>query len=509
MIWYHSTRGNKSFYTFLQAVLKGVATDGGLFVPDKIPHLDKKDLERLINKSYQERAFFILHLFKIGISDTRIKEIIHRAYGDVFDDSRISPLVELSGNRYVLELWHGPTLAFKDMALQIMPLFFEHAVNLDNAQREKVGQKKLHYQILVATSGDTGKAALEGFKNKESISIIVFFPKNGVARLQALSMLTQKGRNVCVVEVDGDFDAIQTSIKETYADRVFSRKLLNNYQTVLSSANSINWGRVLSQIIYHVSAYANMVRQNYIHLGDQIDVAVPTGNFGNILAAFYAKKMGLPIRKLICASNSNKVLTEFLRTGVYDIRQRTLVKTPSPSMDIIIASNIERLLYEITNDAKKLSRWMKQLKSRKYFKVDKSVKKILQDIFYADWVSNDECFSEIKNTWQKYHYLIDPHTAVAKVVADRYLQDSCFDRFTGRVPMVVCSTAHWSKFGQDVYKALNGEEKESEALSEIEKMTGLHVPRVIKQWQTMKIRHMKSCTLKKSAFENVVLGYLS
>lgn len=511
MILYKSTRGDK-LYTFSDVILKGIADDGGLFVPTEIPQFSLDQLKLLIDKSYQERALFILDLFQIDFSKSLLKKIIKKAYSDNFDHHRIAPLVKLKDNQYILELWHGPTSAFKDMALQIMPLFFCEAVKIDNRKREAEGKKPLRYLILVATSGDTGKAALEGFKEKKDVSIVVFYPERGVSKLQELQMITQEGNNLAVYGMEGNFDDVQRIVKEILDDQKFNRILLKRRNLLLSSANSINWGRLLPQVVYHVSSYLDLVDQKVINTGDAVDVVVPTGNFGNILAAFYAKEIGLPVRRLVCASNENNVLTNFLKTGVYDISQRDLIKTPSPSMDIIVAGNIERLLYEATQDPVKVSQWMRQLKSEKRFTVDEKTKVFLQKTFYADWVSNDECLLTIKKTYEETDCLIDPHTAVAQAVVNRYCQKKL-----DNVPIIICSTAHWAKFAKDVYKALIGLKyidlqpktaDEFEILSRISNLVPkAAIPQSFKELRNKKIRHVGKCKADKEEAEKIILSY--
>lgn len=438
MIKYISTRGNKTHVTFSNAIIKGIAPDGGLFVPEKIPHISNQQLRQLLGKTYQEKAIFLLNEFQTDLTAQTIKKLVHKAYGDNFDTKQIAPVIPLRENQNMLELWHGPTLAFKDMALQLMPHFFSEAVK----------NKTDKYLILVATSGDTGKAALEGYKNKKKISIMVFYPEGRVSQFQELQMVTQEGNNVSVIALKGDFDDCQRSVKELFADVSFGQELAEK-NIVLSSANSINWGRLLPQIVYFFHGYLELVSQKVIKFGDEIDVVVPTGNFGNILAAYYAKRMGLPIKTCVCASNANNVLTDFLRTGTYDITNRHLVKTPSPSMDILIASNIERLLYVLSGDTKKIYEWMNDLKSTGSFTVDAKTKAILQKEFYADWVSNEDSLKNIKHIYKKTNYVMDPHTAVAQLVATRFGSNSPRQ-------MLIISTAHWVKFASDVYQALAG-----------------------------------------------------
>ncbi len=389
------------------------------------------------------------------------------------------------------------------MALQIMPLLFLEAL-------KKSEENPLKYLILVATSGDTGKAALEGYKDKDDIAIMVFYPHGHVSKLQELQMITQDGENVAVYAMQGDFDAVQRTIKSIFNDRRFNQKLLDKYQIGLSSANSINWGRLLPQIVYYMSSYIDLVDRKVIQWRNRIDVVVPTGNFGNILAGFYAKKMGLPIRKLICASNENNVLSDFFHTGVYDITHRTLIKTPSPSMDILIASNIERLLFVITNDAKKVSGWMKDLREKKKFIVDTKTKELLQDEFYVDWISNEECLVNIEKVFRDTNYLMDPHTSVAQAVAEKYL-----DSVGTETPLVVCSTAHWSKFARDVYQALRPMKErmfvdEFDVLEEIlDLVPRISIPKAIKELKGKTIRHKGKCEADKGEVKDIIVDCIN
>ena len=338
---YISTRGNNQKMTSAQAIIAGLADDGGLFVPDELPQVDMEFIKGLTKLSYQERAARVLGCFLTDYTDEEIKGCVERAYGGgKFDDAAVAPL-NIMEDVSVLELWHGPTSAFKDMALQLLPQLLSTAL-------KKTGEKN-QVLILVATSGDTGKAALEGFRDVEQTKIIVFYPENGVSRIQKLQMVTQQGENVAVTAVKGNFDDAQSGVKAIFSDREFNAKL-NEAGVSLSSANSINWGRLVPQIVYYFSAYADLLKAGVIRAGDEISFTVPTGNFGDILAGYYALRMGLPVKKLICASNTNNVLTDFLTTGVYD-RNRDFFKTISPSMDILISSNLERLLYHVTNDA--------------------------------------------------------------------------------------------------------------------------------------------------------------
>ncbi|MDO8639631.1 MAG: threonine synthase [bacterium] len=510
MIYYKSTRGDRGLYTFSEAVLKGIAEDGGLFVPEIIPQFTLGELKLLSKKSYQEQAIFIFNLFQTNITENAIRRFVNKAYSTNFNNPLIAPVVHLKENQYFLELWHGPSATFKDLALQIMPLLFSESLNINNKTRIAMGEKPVKYLLLVATSGDTGKAALEGYKDKENIFIIILYPDNHVSKLQELQMVTQEGNNLAVYALNGDFDAVQTTVKEVFNDKKFNQELFNKYQILLSSANSINWGRLVPQIVYYVSSYIDLIGKNILTWGDQINITVPTGNFGNILAAFYAKKMGLPIKKLICASNTNNVLTEFLKTGVYDIKNRKLTQTPSPSMDILVASNIERLLFTITGSAEKVSLWMHELKKKRKFEVDNATKTVLQNEFYADWVSSQDCLTNIKTIYNKTNYLMDPHTSVAQEVAERYLKQDSFSS-----PMIICSTAHWAKFAKDVYRALkNHKEKlvmdEFKIIETITKFApGNPVPKNLYELKNKIIKHKQKCEADQNVLEKKIKEFLN
>ncbi len=346
------------------------------------------------------------------------------------------------GGRHVLELWHGPTLAFKDMALQVMPLFFSEALE----EAHSSGATDLDFLILVATSGDTGDAALNGFADRAHTRIAVYYPDAGVSAIQERQMVTQPGDNVTVFAVRGDFDACQTAVKQVFDDADFGRELAGRNRLSLSTANSINWGRLLPQIVYYVSAYADMVAGGHVGAGDPIDVCVPTGNFGNILAGYYARRLGVPIGRLLCASNANRVLADFLATGVYDISDRRLVKTPSPSMDILVSSNLERLLYHLRG-ADAVREWMRSLRETGRFAVDPETLAELRGVFTGAWVDNDASLRTIGEVYREWQYLLDPHTAVAWSVAGE---------LAGAAPMLIVSTAHWSKFAADVCRGLSG-----------------------------------------------------
>lgn len=468
-IRYVDTRGAvKEPLAFSQAVIKGIAPGGGLFVPEKIPTLSLQDIVALGKLPYKQQAASIYELFGIDFTRDEIDQLFDIIYADNFDTDRIAPVVPVGDDgMHVLELWHGPTSAFKDMALQCLPVFFSASIDKQRA----AGGPDHDYLIAVATSGDTGKAALQGFKDRDHISIVVFYPDGGVSDIQYKQMATQPGNNVCVYGVRGNFDDCQSSVKRMFNDEAYNKKLAEEKNVVLSSANSINWGRLMPQIVYYVSAYAQMVEQGTIKAGEPIDVTVPTGNFGNILASWYAKQMGVPIDRIVCASNQNRVLTDFIQTGVYDIKDRDFVLTSSPSMDILISSNLERQLFELTGrDAGKISTWMRQLREDGRFEVDQETLAKLQAEYGCGSVDDAECLRVIKRVFDEESYLLDPHTAVAwKVAADN----------KGANPMLVASTARWAKFGNAVYKALNGIDAGGELPTEFAKLTGAQLNRKI------------------------------
>ncbi len=387
-----------------------------------------------------------------------------------------------------------------------MPLLFSKAAEMDNAKRIANGEKPLQYLILTATSGDTGKAALEGFKNKKNIFLIIFYPKGHVSTLQEKQMVTQEGDNLAVYATESSFDTVQKVVKNIFTDDVYNKKLLNDFQTKLSSANSINWGRFIPQIVYHIKSYLYLVQKDIINCGEPIDVAVPSGNFGNILAAFLAKQMGVPINKLICASNENNALAKFIQTGTYDIRNKEVVYTPSPAIDILVASNIERLLYFITQDTQQVALWMQQLKTKKVFSVDENTKKIIQNNFYADWVSNQECLRNIKQQYEQTSYLMDPHTSVAQVVTNRYQKE-----YNISSTIIICSTAHWAKFAGHIDKALFNKTQPNEfaSLDYIAKHTGLDIPKSIADLKTKPVIHTKKLFATQEVIEETLIKFLN
>lgn len=465
---YIDTRGRcSSAATFTEAVVKGLADGGGLYVPEALPHFDLDDILALAELPYAKRAAYIYRAFDIDLDDDTIEDLMERSYGSQFDHEDVCPITSLDANTHILELWHGPTSAFKDMALQCLPHFFSASA----AHLRKEGKLDHSFLILVATSGDTGKAALEGFKDKDGVKIGVMYPDGGVSDIQYKQMATQSGDNVMVWAVSGNFDDCQTGAKNVFGDAAFNEALMADHSVALSSANSINWGRLLPQTVYYISSYAQLVHDHKIEAGSAIDVCVPTGNFGNILAAWYAKQMGTPIDKLFCASNENRVLTDFINTGVYDIADRDFVLTPSPSMDILISSNMERQLFELTErNGAAIAQWMNELTSTGSFRIDDETLSKLQADFASDSVDSETCLSMIKKTLEAHHYLIDPHTAVAMEVADR---------LRGKNPVLIASTAHWAKFGENVYRALHSLKPGSDLPDEIKRLTGCQLNETI------------------------------
>ncbi|MEE8722200.1 MAG: threonine synthase [Eggerthellaceae bacterium] len=446
---------------FTEAVIDGLAEGGGLYVPERIPSLSVSEICALAELPYAQRAARVYRAFDVDLTDEQLAAICEGAYGDQFDTDAICPITSLDDSTHILELWHGPTSAFKDMALQCLPRFFSTSAQV---LRDR-GQLDDHHMILVATSGDTGKAALEGFRDVDGVSIGVMYPEGGVSDIQYKQMATQGGKNVQVWAVRGNFDDCQTGAKRVFGDAAFAKDIHERFGIALSSANSINWGRLMPQIVYYLSAYAQLVADGKVAQGDPIDVCVPTGNFGNILAAYYAKRIGAPIRQLFCASNENRVLTDFINTGTYDISDRTFVKTPSPSMDILVSSNLERQLFELTGrDAQAIAGWMADLNSTHAFRVDRETFGKLRAEFRADAVDNETCLATIKEVFEKHGYLLDPHTAVAYRVAENLHDDD--------VPVLVASTAHWAKFGNNVYRALEGLSLDEPLPDEVAKLTG-------------------------------------
>ena len=436
---YISTRNNTIEIGACEAIVNGISSDGGLYVPSSFPILTLDEIKKLSKQKYPERAAYIMAKFLDEFTYEELLSYAEKAYSR-FEEDDACPLIQIDNGMYILELWHGPTHAFKDMALTIMPYLMTAA-----REKMKVKEKSL---ILVATSGDTGKAALEGFKNVEGTNVMVFYPEQGVSRIQKLQMSTQEGDNVYVGAIRGNFDDAQNAVKAIFADNDVKEKLLKKGYS-LSSANSINWGRLVPQIAYYVSAYCDLYDGEEIKIGDKINFVVPSGNFGNILAGYYAMKMGLPINKLICASNKNNVLTDFFISGKYDIK-RDFYKTMSPSMDILISSNLERLLFEIGDrNSNFVVNLMNELKSIRSYSIDKLLLRKKADCFVTGYSSEEETADAIANFFDIYDYLLDPHTAVAMNVYNNYMTDK-----EDATPSVIISTANPYKFSADVYNAI-------------------------------------------------------
>lgn len=482
---YVSTRGAAEKLTAAQAIARGIAPDGGLFVPETIPSVDAGFLTSLIPLTYQERAAAILRLFLPDYTAAELTDCVAGAYNsEKFSNTDVAPVIKITEGTFALELWHGPTSAFKDMALQLLPRLLSCALKKIGEQAEIV--------ILVATSGDTGKAALEGFKDVEQTRVIVFYPEDGVSQIQRLQMITQEGDNLKVMAVKGNFDDAQTGVKHIFSDSAYNAALAE-HGFKLSSANSINWGRLVPQIVYYFSAYADLVRDKHITQGTLVNFVVPTGNFGNILAGYYAKLMGLPVNKLICASNSNNVLTDFLTTGVYS-RNRQFHKTYSPSMDILISSNLERLLYHIAGgNSAAVSAWMAELNTTGQYRVSDELLATIQKAFPAGWVGDEETAATIGQVYKEHSYALDPHTAVAWKVAENYRCQS------GDVtPAIIVSTASPFKFNETVLTALAGSDSlagksEFAVLNDLAQIINRPVPPALAELEHKPVRHPGVC----------------
>ena len=487
-LMYSSTRNDKVKLTASQAILKGLADDGGLFVPERIPALDVP-MDTLADMSYQETAYEVMSRFFTDFTEDELKDCIKKAYDSKFDTPEIAPLVDADG-AYYLELFHGKTIAFKDMALSILPHLLTTSAKKNQVKNEIV--------ILTATSGDTGKAALAGFADVPGTKIIVFYPKHGVSPIQEKQMVTQKGDNTFVVGITGNFDDAQTGVKKMFSDAELA-KYMDEKGYQFSSANSINIGRLVPQMVYYVYAYTRLVADGTIKAGDKINVDVPTGNFGNILAAYYAKEMGLPIAKFICASNDNKVLFDFFQTGTYD-RNREFILTTSPSMDILISSNLERLIYKIAgNDAEKNSELMKELTTDGVYTITDDMKAKLAE-FYGGYATEAETAATIKKVYESDDYIIDTHTAVAATVYEKYVAD------TGdKTPTVIASTASPYKFTRSVMNAIDAEydsKTDFELVDELSKLGNVKVPNAIEEIRDAKILHNTVCDVDQ--MENTV-----
>lgn len=478
-LWYKSTRNAEETVTASQAILKGLADDGGLFMPVSIPKLDVMP-DELKDMSYQETAYAVMKQFLTDFTEEELKDCIAKAYDAKFDTEEIAPLAKV-GDTYYLELFHGSTIAFKDMALTILPHLLTTSAKKNKVKNEIV--------ILTATSGDTGKAALAGFADVEGTKIIVFYPKNGVSKVQELQMVTQKGKNTSVVAIHGNFDCAQSGVKAIFENKELAKEMdAAGYQ--FSSANSINIGRLVPQIVYYVYAYAKLLKHGQIEQGQDMNVVVPTGNFGNILAAYFAKQMGIPIAKLICASNDNKVLYDFFETGVYD-RNREFILTTSPSMDILISSNLERLIYLITDcDAEKNKALMKALKEQGTYQLSEEMKANLGD-FAAGYATEEEVKEKIGEIYKKTGYVMDTHTAVAASVYEKYQKETGDYRKT-----VIASTASPYKFSRSVMTAIDSVYEnldEFELVDALEVISNVTIPNAVEEIRNAEILHTLEC----------------
>ena len=493
---YNSTRNSEVLKTSKFAIANGISTEGGLFVPCEIPKLSLKQIEDLATANYRTIAKTVLSKFLTDFTKEEIENCVNSAYtSKKFESDDIAPLHKLNGTASVLELWHGPTCAFKDMALQILPHL------MMTSAKEVLDNKKI--VILVATSGDTGKAALEGFRDVEGTGILVFYPEDGVSRIQKLQMNTQEGENVSVCGINGNFDHAQSGVKKIFTDPEMRSKLDEN-NMIFSSANSINWGRLVPQVVYYVASYCRLIKNGEIKAGDKVNFVVPTGNFGNILAGYYAMQMGVPVNKLICASNSNNVLTDFLKTGTYD-KNRKFFTTVSPSMDILISSNLERLVYDMSGkDDKKLTEYMTSLSTEGKYTVDSEIKEKISNLFVGGCCSDEETLETIKGTFDKYNYLCDTHTAVAVKVYEDYYKE------TGDLTKtVIVSTASPYKFSGDVLTALDPEfkaEDEFEVIEKLENISGTTAPAQLKNLKNKEVRFNNVCD--KDDMQKVVLQNL-
>ena len=485
---YVSTRGNlEKSYSAAEAIREGMVPGGGLFVPESFPKFTLDEINALKELNYQEVSMKVLKKYLSDYTEEEIRECVEGAYSDQnFSHQERTPVVKVEDGVYIMELWHGPTAAFKDMALQLMPRLFVKAREKTNAVDDTL--------ILVATSGDTGKAALEGFKNLKGIKVVVFYPEEGVSQVQKLQMITTEGDNLTVSALKGNFDDCQTGVKDIFSDEEFNSSLKG---LELSSANSINLGRLLPQVIYYFKAYAQMLRDNEINLGEKVDFCVPTGNFGNILAGYYAMEMGLPVGKLMCASNKNNVLTDFLQSGTYD-KKRDFHKTMSPSMDILVSSNLERFLYHILGDADKVAEIYGRFNKEGIFSIEDHELKKIQEIMEAGYTDEDMCIKTIKDVFENDKYIMDTHTAVAMNVALR--------KQTER-KVVVLSTASIYKFPSSVLKSFGKQgETEFQEIDMLNEITGVELHSAVKGIDKLPILH-KNCIEKdgmKEFLENLI-----
>ncbi|MBS7359455.1 MAG: threonine synthase [Oscillospiraceae bacterium] len=481
-MFYTSTRDNSVKVTASKAIADGISKEGGLYIPTEIPKMSEEEIKSLCSLNYKERAKKVLGLYLTDFTKEELDYCVEGAYADgKFSSKEIAPVVKLHDGVSILELFRGPTCAFKDMALQMLPYLLTVSAKKNLKDKEIV--------ILVATSGDTGKAALEGFKDVEGTKILVFYPNDGVSPMQQLQMTTQEGSNVGVCAINGNFDDAQTGVKSIFTNKEILKRFEEN-NLVFSSANSINWGRLAPQIVYYFSAYCDMVNKGSLKFGDKMNVVVPTGNFGNILAAYFAKEMGLPLGKLICASNANNVLTDFIKTGTYD-RNRSFYATVSPSMDILISSNLERLIYILSgrNDVT-VNDLFGQLKDNGKYTVSDGIKAKVQELFWAGCCDDVATKITIGNTYKNYNYLADTHTAVAINVCDAYINE------TGdKTPVVVASTASPYKFSKSVLSAVEGDAKtytdEFSTVSALEELTSVKAPAQLRALKGKEVRFNK------------------
>ena len=481
---FFSTRG-ESCVIASQAILRGLAPDGGLYVPAMFPAFTAEQMDSLFSKDYAGRAADVLKAYLEDYTSTEIEQAVRAAYSlERFDDPRITPLKQIDDSTWIMELFHGPTLAFKDIALQLLPHLMKLAAVKNGEKRE--------VSILVATSGDTGKAALEGFRDVEGTSCTVFYPLDGVSDVQKLQMVTTGGNNTHVIAVKGNFDDAQTGVKELFSSETFAQEM-NGKGKVLSSANSINFGRLVPQIVYYFSAYADLVNSHAITPGDPVNFCVPTGNFGDILAGYYARNMGLPVNRLICASNRNNVLTDFLNTGIYSTH-RTFFRTLSPSMDILVSSNLERLLYEAADrDGGLIRVWMNQLKECGSYSVGDQRRDWIQDVFWGDCADNKDTLLEIRKQFHENQYLMDPHTAVGSHVLRQYRI-----RKNDPTVTVLLSTASPYKFAADVLRGVAGGDAVKDldpfaCSEELERLTGMPMPKQVRELRDLPVRHTAVC----------------
>ncbi|MGH4117587.1 threonine synthase [Clostridium sp.] len=491
-LMYKSTRGSSEIITASEAIIKGMAEDGGLYIPVKIPTINMP-LHEIMNFSYCKLANYILKEFLTDFSEDEISECVKSAYSNNFNSEEIVE-VKKQGDEFFLELYHGPTLAFKDMALSLLPHLLKTAMSKHKITKEIV--------ILTATSGDTGKAALEGFKNIDKTKIIVFYPEKGVSEIQKRQMTTQEGNNVYVTSIEGNFDDAQTGVKEIFNDSKYS-EFLDKHNYILSSANSINIGRLVPQIVYYYYTYLSLLKKGEIKNNEKINIVVPTGNFGNILAAYYASEMGLPVNKFICASNENNVLSDFIKTGVYDTHREFMI-TASPSMDILVSSNLERLNYYLSGkDEEVISKLMEKLSLDGKYEINQDMKNGLKD-FHAGFATDKETFESIKEVYHKFNYVMDTHTAVAYSVYKKYKMETADSTKT-----IIVSTASPFKFTRSVCNSVSIDTEgfdDFELINELSKHTGLNVPSSIENLKDKEIIFKNVCN--KENMKNVINDFL-